>query len=158
MQIEKENMSLDERIREIQKSLLRWYEFRAGSRILYIGRETDALAELLSASAGVMACLTWQESCDADWQKKNEGAFDYLVSAAELEKSAQPQKVLAAWKVLLKPEGHMLLGMNNRLGLRYFCGDRDTYTAAAWTALRIINGRMSARQIRFSEKLMTWTH
>ena len=69
MQTSKEDMSLDERIREIQKSLLRWYEFAAGSRILYIGKEEDALAELLSASAGTVVCLTWQESCGAEDRK-----------------------------------------------------------------------------------------
>ncbi len=135
MQTSKEDMSLDERIREIQKSLLRWYEFAAGSRILYIGKEEDALAELLSASAGTVVCLTWQESCGADWQEENRGVFDYLVSVADLEKSTQPQKVLAEWKALLKPDGRMLLGMNNRLGLRYFCGDRDPYTGRSMDSI-----------------------
>lgn len=135
MQTSKEDMSLDERIREIQKSLLRWYEFAAGSRILYIGKEEDALAELLSASAGTVVCLTWQESCGADWQEKNKGVFDYLVSVADLEKSTQPQKVLTEWKALLKPDGRMLLGMNNRLGLRYFCGDRDPYTGRSMDSI-----------------------
>ena len=135
MQKPEEAMSMDERIREIQKSLLRWYAFREGGRILYIGNKTDALAEFLSASAGDTVCLAWQETLLPDWQETNRGAYDYLVSVADLEQSTQPQNVLAAWKALLKPDGRMLLGMNNRLGLRYFCGDRDTYTGRSMDSI-----------------------
>lgn len=135
VQRSKESMSMDERIREIQKGLLRWYTFREGSRILYIGKETDALAEFLSASTGCIVCAEWQETLSLDWQGKNGGAFDYLVSIGELEKSQRPVEVLSVWKGLLKPNGCMLLGMNNRLGLRYFCGDRDPYTGRSMDSI-----------------------
>lgn len=121
---------MEERIREIQKGLLRWYEFRDNSRILYIGEETDALAELLGGwGRGVsLTCCSWEDMLSGEGQIENEGTLDYLVSVTDLEKSMEPAQVLASWKRLLKTDGRLLLGMNNRLGLRYFCGDRDTYT------------------------------
>lgn len=46
--------------------------------------------------------------------------FDCLVSVAELEKAANPDRVLGIWKLLLIKNGRLLLGMNNRFGIRYF--------------------------------------
>lgn len=42
-----------------------------------------------------------------------------------LECSKEPEKLLTALKKMLKQEGKLLLGTDNRLGIRYFCGDRD---------------------------------
>lgn len=34
-------------IRELPKGLLSWYPWQAGDRVLYIGKETDSIVELL---------------------------------------------------------------------------------------------------------------
>ncbi len=45
-----------------------------------------------------------------------------------LERSRNPVKVLRSLCGLLNPKGRLLLGTDNRLGIRYFCGDRDVFT------------------------------
>lgn len=145
---------MEERIREIRKGLLRWYDFKPDSRILYIGRETDPLVELLTETAANadMIVRDWQETLSEEWIKEQGGTFDYLISVTHLEKSIHPMEVLSAWKKLLKPEGHMLLGMNNRLGLRYFCGDRDTYTGRSMDSIEDYKGAYVSKADSFSGK------
>lgn len=115
-------------VREIQKGLLRWYDFQSGSRALYIGDAGAPLAECLQECGLNVVCAALEDTLSEVWGKQHQGAFDYLVSVTDLEKSEAPESVLALWKSLLNTDGRMLLGMNNRLGLRYFCGDRDCYT------------------------------
>lgn len=126
---------MERRIREIQKGLLRWYAFKAGSKILYVGNRKDAIAEYLASLDAKTVYAEMEETFSADWAARSQGAFDYLVAIAELEKSREPDRMLAAWRKLLKADGHMLLGMNNRLGLRYFCGDRDIYTGRSMDSI-----------------------
>lgn len=117
----------EELIREIPKALLNWYDFRSGSRVLYIGEE-DSYAEVLKEYAGQMIYVNCDRLKEAYWQEEFEGHFDYAVCVEKLESDEEPRKLLNILFGILKPEGTLLLGMNNRLGLRYFCGDRDPYT------------------------------
>lgn len=128
---EREIFRLEERkdiIREIPKGLLKWYRFRAGSRALYIGAETDSMGEFLMEQKLQVTTVSLKESGDPLWIKSHQGQFDYMVCIEMLELSHDPAGLLTAWKGLLRQDGHLLLGMNNRLGLRYFCGDHDPYT------------------------------
>ena len=118
----------NEIIRTIQKGLLQWYAFRPGSSSLYIGDETDALADLLAERGLDVACTGCGRTCEAVWMQTHRGSFDYIISITDLETQPDPQLALSEWRSLLKPDGVLLLGMNNRMGLRYFCGDRDPYT------------------------------
>ena len=93
-------MIAEELVNEIHKGLWKWYDFKPGSSILFID----------------------------DIDEEPQGQFDYIVSIATLEKQLQPIELLKKFKTMLKPNGTLLLGMNNRLGIRYFCGDRDPYT------------------------------
>jgi len=118
-----------ELIRTIQKGLLQWYTFIPGSVVLYTGSREDALAELLTGLRIEVICASCSQTCDGVWLQTHKAGFDYIVSIADLETQRDPCSVLQSWHELLKPCGKLLLGMNNRLGLRYFCGDRDPYTA-----------------------------
>lgn len=117
----------EELIWEIPKALLNWYNFKPDSRILYVGGE-DSYAEVLKAYAGQMVYADCDRMKESDWPQKYEGFFDYAVCVEKLELEEEPLKVLMELFGVLKADGTLLLGMNNRLGLRYFCGDRDPYT------------------------------
>ena len=113
---------------ELKKGLLLWYDFKVNSHILYLGKAEDTLAQLLSQKAEVLICKSVEESIEAGWLETAKRSFDYIVSVADLEKIINPAEILEKWSGCLKQEGVLLLGMNNRYGIRYFCGDRDLYT------------------------------
>jgi len=115
-------------VREISKGLLQWYEFQEGSRVLYLGKPEEALAEFLRERRLLTVCREPSETLDEGWVLENRGRFRYVAAIVKLEEERDPVRYLKVWRELLAPDGRLLLGMNNRLGLRYFCGDRDPYT------------------------------
>lgn len=115
-------------IREIQNGLLQWYNFTPDSMMLYIGKPEDAIAEMLTVYSAQLICKSCAEICDEIWQQGHEEYFDYIISIEALEREAEPLLSLQSFRKLLKSDGRLLLGMNNRLGIKYFCGDRDPYT------------------------------
>lgn len=114
----------EELLAEVQHGLLKWYNFSSGCSVLYIGEETDPVVGGIQADDKRVVCIPIEESLP-DRVKEE---FDYIVSIADLERQRHPQAFLQQWIELLAPGGTLLLGMNNRLGVRYFCGDRDPYT------------------------------
>lgn len=113
--------------RELPKNLLNWYPFVAGEKVLYIGNAEDAYVDVLrqcDVEVSIMDIKDVEKSC----LEETEAAYDKIVCIAYLELEKEPEAILAAFAKLLKQEGRLLLGMNNRLGIRYFCGDRDPYT------------------------------
>lgn len=117
-----------ELIQGIRQGLLQWYDIKAGSTVLYIGNYEDALSKMLAQKPITLLCVSLEQSYDSKWLQEHKAVFDYLISIESLERWKHPEEILHSWKSLLKENGTLLLGMNNRLGLRYFCGDRDPYT------------------------------
>lgn len=115
-------------IRGIQRGLLQWYDFKPDSMILYTGSEEDAIAEMLRERAGALVCVSCGTAGEENFRQNYGERFDYIVSVAALERQLHPERILVGFRNLLKADGKLLLGMNNRLGIRYFCGDRDPYT------------------------------
>ena len=114
-------------LQEIQKGLLNWYDFKPGSNILYIGKEDVYFFMLQELHLNVVNAPI-EQTIDSEWNKKHPQGFDYIIAVRILEMQPKPKDFLKAWKALLAPNGILLLGMNNRFGLKYFCGDRDPYT------------------------------
>lgn len=75
-----------------------------------------------------LTCAPPLQTLTPQWQQAHTAGFDYIIAIETLEKLESPAEFLSHLKSLLKPDGTLLMGMNNRFGLRYFCGDRDPYT------------------------------
>lgn len=117
-------------IRELPKGLLKWYEFHNGERALFVtsnASEDEALAEALSECGLNVDVLSLQQ-IEADFLTGTNDTYHYIVMAGALEWSNQPKTVLRVLREMLCEHGKLLLGMHNRLGIRYFCGDRDPFT------------------------------
>lgn len=127
-------MESTELIHELPKALLKWYPFEAGKRALMV-------------MAGSCADQAWEEAlteCGLEVESISapglqpeclKGKYEYVVAVEALEKVQQPGKLLAALKEYTAASGRLILGMNNRMGLRYFCGDRDPYTERSFDGI-----------------------
>jgi len=102
LQIEVETVTED-LIQEIQNGIWKWYPFREKAQVLHLSDSS---------------CL------DVEQEQK----YDYIVAVRMLEGEKEPVTFLKKCKAVLKPDGKLLLAVDNRLGIRYFCGDRDPYT------------------------------
>ncbi len=117
-----------ELINGIQQGLLQWYDFGEESSVLFIGDESTPLAQMLSGKNLRVTCVMPEGLSDEEWQQEHDRYFDYIICIQVLETQKNPKDILEGFYRLLKLDGVMLLGMNNRMGIRYFCGDRDIHT------------------------------
>ncbi|MBR6402236.1 MAG: HAD-IA family hydrolase [Eubacterium sp.] len=97
---------------ELRKSIINWYDFRPGSAILAVEDDTD-IEELLSSG------------------KK----YDYIVDTYGYGKRSIDKKRLDSYRKLIKDEGTVLFTVENRFGLKYFCGAADPYTGISYDGI-----------------------
>lgn len=124
-------MQSEKLIGELPKGLLKWYEFHKGGSALLVtaGARADvSLAEVLLESGLEIDTLDVSELESAVLREKKRNNYDYIVAVGALEWCGQPEIVLQMLKKKLRPSGRLILGMDNRLGIRYFCGEKDPFT------------------------------
>lgn len=110
-------------VNEFSTGVIAWYDFKTNSKILYLyTNEADSsILKYIEKKGSVRACDA------ADLQTETE-QYDYIVGVDIIEESDQPVEVLRQCHKLLKPQGRLLLGTENRYAIKYICGDRDPYT------------------------------
>ncbi len=96
--------------------------------VLYIGQDNDTAADILRSKCESFTCMTLEESTDQVFIDKHKNCYDTIVSMGMLEYSDKPIIVLENWREMLSYSGKLFLGMNNRMGIRFFCGEEDPYT------------------------------
>lgn len=120
-------MHEEEIVRNLPKALINWYAFEQGSEALFVSGGDEACEVLFEAleEAGTRAV---RMDVDSLRRSGTKAKFDYIIAAGLLERSENPTELLAQWRTLLKPSGRLFVGTENRLALRYFCGDKDRFS------------------------------
>ena len=154
-------MQTEEFVRELPKGLLKWYEFQKGSSVLYVATETkkcEPLVEALSESGLQVDTVDILFLEQGVWKQGACRRYDYIVVIEILERCRKPEAVLQTLKNMLAPTGILLLGTDNRLGVRYFCGDKDPFTLRVFDGIdnyskvgTAENDRISGRNYSMSE-------
>lgn len=123
-------MNTQEMVRDFSKGLFVWYKFKNDSNILLVFHEQAdrAIAEFLHKQAGKGLFCTASVNDILSCQNEKSVKYDYIVAIDVLEVIQSPQTLLSKLREQLKPDGKLLLGAENRLAIKYFCGDRDPYT------------------------------
>lgn len=123
---------VQEIITEMPKGLFRWYDFEKEARLLLVTgdgypyqAEIRSYLETCVEEVVVADAMRMQDKAFAD---TCEGNMQYVVVVKALETAEEPTRFLSSCARFLKPNGRLLLATDNRLGIRFFCGDRDPYT------------------------------
>ncbi len=109
---------------ELPKGIICWYEFNKDSKVMLVAdKNTQALTDVL-IEKGCVVDVVKNITTDINSCKE----YDYVVIIDMLERMVNPVEALIILKKCVKNHGRMLIAVDNRLGMRYFCGDRDPYT------------------------------
>ncbi|MFR5191702.1 MAG: adenylyltransferase/cytidyltransferase family protein [Lachnospiraceae bacterium] len=123
-------MNTEQLISELPNGLIGWYPFEKDKKALYIidnARAFLPFVEVLESRQLDVDVLT-SGNLESQTQARTNRLYDYIVIALALEKSRNPQVLLSMFKNMLTNDGKLLAVVNNRFGIRYFCGDKDVYT------------------------------
>lgn len=108
-------------INELPQGLFRWYDFPEGSSSLLVCAEDVEKNNFISLPDGMRVCSAKEVSCLS-------GIYDYIIGIGILDKSLAPEEFLQELLVHLSEDGRLLLFAENRLAIKYFCGEKDAYT------------------------------
>ena len=138
------DMKAREIIEDLPTAIVRWYPFRHGGKLLFLGDDVK-LANMLRRVYGMNVVVAGIEQT-----KDISGIFDYVICIGWLERISNPVEILQGLHAKLADDGTLLLGVNNRLGIRLFCGERDLYTSRVFDGIdnyhqsNVRQGRMYA--------------
>lgn len=146
---------------QARENLLRWYPFEKDCRVLEVGAGMGALtpyiasvcgsvvalepsydrAQIISARCSNMSNVQVVQGTLSKYCESSE-SFDYVLLLGVLEYAGinttekNPWfKMLSNIKTLLKPNGKILLAIENKFGLKYWCGASEDHTGIPFDSI-----------------------
>lgn len=151
---------------DMRQALFGWYDMPKDADVLEIGCGFGALTGVLAERAAHVAALDDSlfraRACAKRWNKKDNidvyaghlrdipfsQRFDVITLVDVLPRVADGENSLAPYAAYLKsllaylkPQGRLLIAMDNRLGLKFFCGASDPYSDELFGELSGVNGK-----------------
>lgn len=163
---------------DIRHNLLDWYPFGKDSSVLEIGAGCGAITGVLCKNAGQVTCVELSKRrsmINAERNKKYDNfeimvgnfedikidkKFDYVTLIGVLEYSPSYIKsgdsfdsMLEKIKGFLKPNGKVIIAIENKFGLKYFAGASEDHTGKMFDGINNYDGINSVKT--FTKKELT---
>ncbi|MBO6137929.1 MAG: hypothetical protein J6O71_04875 [Lachnospiraceae bacterium] len=112
-------------VNRVRAALFLWYPFKEASKVLIVGENEDDLRDILNKRIRELDIVSVEDIPET-------GEYDHIVCTYLPEREKNPYEIIQSSRACLKESGTFIFPMNNRIGIRYFCGDRDPYTNAVF--------------------------
>lgn len=119
----------------LNNSIIAWIPKKRDTSVLCVN--VNSAANVMFEMCGMYVDYSSEDALDEILCSKKK--YDYIFAFEVLEKSSDPVELLKKLKMLLNAEGVLYLGTDNRLGLRYFCGDIDISTGKSLSGIQQYN-------------------
>ncbi|MDE5966627.1 MAG: class I SAM-dependent methyltransferase [Lachnospiraceae bacterium] len=154
----------------IRQHILEWYPMKQGASVLEIGSGCGAITGVLSRMAKRVVCIELSKKRSLINAYRNqdcenveimvgnyediqlEERFDYITLVGVLEyaeyytHSEKPARdMLRQLKAMLKPDGKILIAIENRMGLKYLNGACEDHTGGLFDGLYQYHGEKGVR-------------
>lgn len=131
------------------QNMLNWYPFKSNASVLQIGENNEVLTEILSKK--VETLITAGNKLD---DIKSNEKFDYITLIGSLpyvakENNIKSSEVIKRASEFLKPDGKLLIAVDNKFGIRYFVGNPEPFLNKKFVSLLNYNNE--------EEKIETYT-
>ena len=121
----------------LKTGLIKWFAYRENSRVLCVAKDTQEAGIFREALADLPLSVDDLSLKDIEDRGfvPGDDKYDYVIAIEVLEYSHSPEKTIQFMRASLCEKGKLILGMDNRLGIRYFCGDRDQFTERSFDSI-----------------------
>lgn len=119
----------------LPQGIINWYNFNEHGNFLYIYQQNSELLDFFTQKGYEITCISLEEMQGNDEIEYFVGRFDYVIAIGTLEKCKNPVLLLSRYRRYLKCDGRLLLGTKNRLGMKYFCGEKDPYSSRVFDGI-----------------------
>lgn len=159
---------------EIRKNIIKWYPFKKNASILEVGAGMGAITEELVKKCGKVTSIELSKRRATAILERNKNAtnleiivgnfknikleekYDYILLNGVLEYAALYIDSTSPYidfinklKENLKPSGKILIAIENRMGLKYWCGANEDHTGMSFDG---INNYPQSNNIRTFDK------
>lgn len=132
-------MVSEQRLGELPKAIIQWYEIEKGSKAACVVCDLGASRQIAAAleEKGVSVKeFALDRMVKGPQDIIEERLYDIVVAVDVIEYAQDVAQLFNNIKNLLKPDGKLLLAADNRLGIRYFCGDQDGFSGNVYDSVQ----------------------
>lgn len=132
-------------VNEMKNTLFGWYDFEKDKSVLVISHDKDESLEIVKylISNGINA--SW-DNTNLSMSDSND-KYDYFIIYGVLEWCDKPEDFLRDLYIYATDNSKLLIATDNRISIKYFCGDRDPFTGHIFDGVdgyvRVSNKRKS---------------
>ncbi len=143
-------MTAEQRRRKLPGAIIKWYDIKRESKVACVVCE-QGNSRLTAEALEEGLCVEWLkletldmpampkrldgEATGTASRKEINDGYDIIIAVDIIEYAHNPAAVLKSIHNLLKPDGRFLLAADNRLGIRYFCGDQDAFSGKVYDSV-----------------------